>query len=376
MVRQNYFQSAFGPSFRNEANPPAASAASVDTGGPLPGMMPMMQIGDPIETTLPSVAVEKSRKQELKSDEAHVLLRATIEAQQETRTEIQRRQARIKRLTQHPHEGGFGLAEDDPRVVDEKNRLDRKLDEQRRLNAVCETRAATWKSTAELVRNIEQAVAARPGGYVAKMVSLEAPPLKKGETIFDAVEGRRRRGRELQADLHRIRSSPWPSALAKQRMRERIGQLAESGRPFVECAVEHNEPIPFPAQNHQVRILNGDPSLIGFAELPDTLALLAWLHRDALIAALDREIDAVADDPNSMNHEQRQKAEAQVRADLLAVEREECVLIEIGQAQGLPVEYRSDCDPRAILGFEWVPAPTTVSREGDGQAGVVRRVGP
>jgi hypothetical protein len=88
--------------------------------------------------------------------------------------------------------------------------------------------------------------------------------------------------------------------------------------------------------------------------LPDTLALIAWLHRDTLIAALDREIDEAADDKNAMTLEQRRKAETQMLADLLAVSREECALSEAAQAQGIAIDYRTDCDARAILGIEWV----------------------
>ena len=55
---------------------------------------------------------------------------------------------------------------------------------------------------------------------------------------------------------------------------------------------------------------------LAFAEIPDTVALIAWLHRDALIAALDREIDTEADDKAALSHEARQKAEAEVMGDL------------------------------------------------------------
>jgi hypothetical protein len=374
MTHNSSQQFGFGrgvPPIKNEAGFPVSDADAGVVTGPLPGMS--MRFGDPLEE-LPAEAVEKFRKLELRRDEAHVLLQAAIESQQELQRDVTGDQARIKRLMQHPHEGGFGLADDAPQVAAEQKKLDRKRAEQRRLTALSEARGTIWKNAAELVRNIEQAVVTHSGGYVAEIVGGDAPTFKGN--ILDAVEGRRRRGRELQADLHRIRSSPWPSALAKQKMRERIEQLAESGRPWVEQAIENGAEIPFPTQTHPVRILNGGPGLIGFAELPDMLALMTWLHRDALIAALDREIAEVADDPSAMTHEQRQKAEAQIRADLLAVERQECALIEIAQAQGLPVEYRGDCDPRAILGFEWVAAPAPVPREGDGQAGVVRRVGP
>jgi hypothetical protein len=72
----------------------------------------------------------------MKRDEAHTLLRAAIESQQELRLEILEHQARIKRLMQHPHEGGFGLADDAAQVISEQQKLDRKFADQRRVNAV------------------------------------------------------------------------------------------------------------------------------------------------------------------------------------------------------------------------------------------------
>src|SRR2546426_11208169 len=100
MARNNYFQSAFGPSMRNEAS--GASAASADAGGPLPGMMPMT-FGDAVEEVLPPAALETFRALQLRRDEASTLVRATVEDQQEVRLDVLGHQARIKRLTQHSH---------------------------------------------------------------------------------------------------------------------------------------------------------------------------------------------------------------------------------------------------------------------------------
>jgi hypothetical protein len=280
------------------------------------------------------------------------LLRTVVEDQQELRLDIMRGENRIKELQMPRGVGGFGLADDTPQVVAERQKLDRKRADQRRLASIYEDRAATWQHAANLVRVIEQAMAARRSGCVAAMVVTEPPGYKN--SIIDTVESRRRRGRELQADLAKVRAAPWPSALAKQKMRARIAQLAEAGAPHASDAIDHDEPIEFRTGTVQVRIANVDPSAVGFVALPDTLALIAWLHRDTLIAALDREIDEVADDKAALTLEQRRKAEAEILADMLATEREECALIEIAQTQGTAIDYRTDCDPRAILGIEWV----------------------
>jgi hypothetical protein len=59
-----------------------------------------------------------------------------------------------------------------------------------------------------------------------------------------------------------------------------------------------------------------------------------------------------ADDKAALSHEARQKAEAEVMGDLLAVERDESALVWLAQQSLLPCEHRSDCAPAAILGVQ------------------------
>jgi hypothetical protein len=61
--------------------------------------------------------------------------------------------------------------------------------------------------------------------------------------------------------------------------------------------------------------------------VPDAVALVAWLHKDALIAALDREIASGGDDKSALSHEARQQREAETMGDLLAIERDEAALV-------------------------------------------------
>ena len=53
---------------------------------------------------------------------------------------------------------------------------------------------------------------------------IEVVKLNKNETVTDAIERYRRRGRELRAD-RRIQSAPYPSSYAKQRMRARASAI-------------------------------------------------------------------------------------------------------------------------------------------------------
>jgi hypothetical protein len=194
-----------------------------------------------------------------------------------------------------------------------------------------------------------------PGNCQIAEIEIEPPKLLKGETTLDAIERLRRRGRELKADLHRIRSAPFPSTYAKQRMREQIEALAQ-GAPSVSRLVELDGPLEFQTQRLTSEV-RGERLSLAFTEVPDPVALVAWLHKDALIAALDREIASESDDKSALSHEARQKAEAEVMGDLLAVERDESWFVWQAQAQGLPCEHRGDISPLALLGLRLVTTP-------------------
>jgi hypothetical protein len=187
------------------------------------------QIGDPIEGLLPPEAHAKLRSFQDERDAAHVLLIAVVDDQQELRLDIMRGETRVKELMTPRGVGGYGLADDEPQVLAEQEKVGRKRAAQRRLASLYEVRSDAYRHVADLVRAIEQEIAARPSGCIAKTVSIETPAFKGN--IIDAVEGRRRRGRELVSDLARVRAAPWPSSIAKAKMRERITQLAEAGAP-------------------------------------------------------------------------------------------------------------------------------------------------
>jgi hypothetical protein len=158
-----------------------------------------------------------------------------------------------------------------------------------------------------------------PPGVVLEDIEVEPPKLLKGESVLDAIERIRRRGRELKADLHRIRSAPFPSSYAKQQMRAQIEALALQGEPNVSGLIEHDRPVTWPTEMLRSDVRGGDHLALGFAEVHPVLPVIAWPHKDALIAALDREITSEADDKAALSPEARQQAEAEVMGDLLHV---------------------------------------------------------
>jgi hypothetical protein len=114
----------------------------------------------------------------------------------------------------------------------------------------------------------------------------------------------------------------------------------------------------------QSQVIGSTERSLAFTEQHDAVAMFAWLHRDALIAALDREIASEADDGAALTHEARQQREAETMGDLLAVEREESFSVWSAQSQGLPCEHRSDCSPLAILQCRLISTAATNGRDG------------
>jgi hypothetical protein len=115
--------------------------------------------------------------------------------------------------------------------------------------------------------------------------------------------------------------------------------------------------IDFVEAMHQVPVIGKtEANLAGWTQ-PDAFLLTIFLNRDALIAALDAEITSESDDTNAMTIEQRQKATATMMSDMLASDRELSELIWRAQAANLPVEFRRDANPLAVLGLQLVTVP-------------------
>jgi hypothetical protein len=96
--------------------------------------------------------------------------------------------------------------------------------------------------------------------------------------------------------------------------------------------------------------LEGDPSPL----------VLFWLHKDAIIERIEREIDAIADDANALTLEQRTEQVALISADKLATEREEEHFLIQAVVAGAAIQRRSAADPRAVLGLgDDMPPPIT-----------------
>lgn len=337
----------------------AEPATSLTNAPPSFGFQTLQPQHDPIEG-LPPAAAEKLRLLRDRSRDAHALC-VPFSDIQEANTLKNDAERAYRRLVDHPQDGGYNIPETDRRAISAQQHIAKVTDDLRRLNERSELRALAWRAASAPLAACEDFLRhGVPGGCKLEAIETEPPPLKKGEGILDAVEARRRRVRELRADLHRIRSAPFPSSYAKQRMRAQVEALAQRGAPSVSRLVELDGPVDFQTQSLTSEV-HAERRSLAFTETADALALVAWLHRDALIAALDREISTESDDAASLSHEARQKAEAEVQGDLLDVERTEAALVFAAWEQGLACDARSDISPLALLQVQLITAPRAPS---------------
>jgi hypothetical protein len=229
-----------------------------------------------------------------------------------------RHQQRIQRLLMARAEGGFGLAEDAASVVDERRKLERVDKELQRMEQLRSVRGQRWTVAKQLEARISDWVlrGGVPGDCLLEVVA-DAPVselLKKGERIADAVERYRHRLRELAADLHRVRSSPWPSSVAKQKAEALIEQLAAA--PDFDSMIEHNSALAFPSVSLSSFVRGTEPAL-AFTE-----------------------------------------AQAQISSDVLAIERAEVACIWHAETQNNEIlDFRADTSPQALLGLRLVNQP-------------------
>ena len=182
---------------------------------------------------LPPAAAEKLRMLRQRAADAHALIPEFETSAKRAWRRIEAENA-LKRLTNHPQDGGFGLKPDrSPRHRRATNARqgDRRFQAAARVAGGADSGMASGERCAGGRRDMAERRQARPARR-SKRLEVEPPKLNKGETVLDAIERLRRRGRELKADLHRIASAPYPSSYAKQRMR-----AADRGTGDAGCAI-------------------------------------------------------------------------------------------------------------------------------------------
>ncbi|MGY8633830.1 hypothetical protein RAD15_15240 [Bradyrhizobium sp. 14AA] len=301
---------------------------------------------------LPDAAAAKFVRFVQRCRDHHAAVPGFADLQEQSHAVI-RHKKRIDDLTRPKSEGFHGLPELAPQVVIERRELERAEAELSRLASLKEIRGARWNTAKQLEARVIDWV--MRGGIPTNCIiePIEDPPLsellKKGETIADAVDRFRHRLRELTADAHRVRSAPWPSSVVKQEAKAQLEQIAEAATPNFDSMIEHHAPLVLPRVSLSSLVPGVEPTL-AFAEITDP-RLVCRVLMEQVLAKVYAGLDEAADDKHALDQQQRERMEAQISEDVLAIERSEVACIWHAEAnKGEVIDFRPDTSPQALLG--------------------------
>ena len=189
-------------------------------------------------------------------------------------------------------------------------------------------------------------LASQPGKFITAPAALK---LARGETPADAFTRNVEAIAAINAELATAQNAGRTIAEAKAAMRAEIARLAETGRPNV-TSLFHGGGIEwltemFVAGGHGVH------EHIVSATIKDAFALTVWAHKDAIVAALDAEIERAGDDANALSAEAQATRQLELSAALLAHQRQGEAIIERLEGDGISV-HRTCIDPLVLLGIQ------------------------
>jgi hypothetical protein len=152
----------------------------------------------------------------------------------------------------------------------------------------------------------------------------------------------------VSEELARVRNAPRTTNEAKAFMRQQVAALAQQGKPTVEDLF-HGGDVQWPTEQFSAACHGTNPSVL-VATVRNASALVAWAARDAIIVALDAEIDRLGNDGDALSAEDQAARIAECELALLNLQREAEALIERLEGDGVMV-HRVCADPRVLLGI-------------------------
>lgn len=155
-----------------------------------------------------------------------------------------------------------------------------------------------------------------------------------------------------------MRSAPYPGKDAKAAAKAQIIALGAAAQPDLDRCIEHGLPIGFQTTVSTALVHGTDkPATVSNATV-DALGFFCWAMRDTIIARVEQELDAIADDAAAMSEKQREEALATINSDELEIHRRICALIwHTEMERGEIVDFAGNEPPMAVLGLRLVTAP-------------------
>lgn len=234
-----------------------------------------------------------------------------------------------------------------------------------RITSIAADRSQVFNARGAVTESIKSWFKKCPGDTVFK--SYEGPPLKRAvkKPTIDDVERCREDRRGLVVELGKVELAPRPTSELMKLAREKVEALGQRGIPDIMEFIRSGEKISWPTIQLTLGAAagRGEDTIRGYAggKTVDVIGLLCWLEPDRLIAALDKEIEALVDDKDALDDKTRAARKSKLLSDVLTLEREEEGLIELAQLHGTTIFRRGDADPRAILNLSSeLPGPRLI----------------
>ena len=214
-----------------EATAEQATAFTPAPANPQPVSFGAPHIAPPFDVIelLPEERKDLLRKLRQHADDARALAVPFEEVRAASMDRVEKENA-LRRLTDHPGNGGFGLKPDDRRVMLAQQALTTATEDLRRRQERSEMPASAQQAALRVLAASEDFLRhGVPGGCTLEAAEAEEPKLLKNEGLLDGVERFRRRGREIKASIHAIQSSCFPKSHCKQRARHGRRSCAHPG---------------------------------------------------------------------------------------------------------------------------------------------------
>jgi hypothetical protein len=238
-----------------------------------------------------------------------------------------------------------------------QKRLEQARSEQHAVQKLYDERGKRRTHIGRLIDSVNAYIEAHAGVGMHDL----APASVSDADLPAQLEKAHARRERLLADLEATQAAPLTKAEVIEKAKAEIDALADRGVPSLQRLFEDGGNISWPEKTDQIgnglrTIFAVLPKGGGIAEIDgslylpgvDSLALVVWAHRDAIVAKLAAEIEQHYEQhPKALSREDRQKRVAEIRAKLFECERAEVAIVD---RMGDLMQLREDIDPAALLG--------------------------
>jgi hypothetical protein len=196
-----------------------------------------------------------------------------------------------------------------------------------------QTRFERYSQTQRLITQINAWLASLPPTTVLVPVTSE---IRSEGNYQQQVERLRREITERKAELLKVNAARAPVEDARRQVRRLVDTLSRA--PSLNT------------DGGKLSVPSWQRASFGPAPFRDVIALLCWLDRDRIIAALDIELEKLPVDKDALPPEQRARRVSELETDIARLELEEEAVVSAASTMGLDIPRRECASPAAVLG--------------------------